>query len=292
MSSLAAARADNFYHPPDFDPKKHGTLNKYNGQHALRERAAKIDQGILVIRFEVPFNLYCTKCGEMVAKGERFNAEKKAIGNYHSTKIWEFSMAHHCGSSIVIVTDPKNSQYSVVEGARQKVEEYTAADSEVIELTTKEERQRLRSDPLYRLEHGEAQKVKARTAAEEIDILTEDSHARHLNDHAVNKLLRKRLRAAKADMAGLEAKRISLGLSDDVDLLPESETDKIGAQIAFLSRPDHAPGAGTVARKAILSQSIFGGGGLGLSSRAAAGGLGGGGGPGGSGGAKPMAPPA
>jgi hypothetical protein len=27
MSSLAAARADNFYYPPDFDPKK-GSLNK------------------------------------------------------------------------------------------------------------------------------------------------------------------------------------------------------------------------------------------------------------------------
>jgi hypothetical protein len=28
MSSLAAARADNFYYPPDFDPVKHQTLNK------------------------------------------------------------------------------------------------------------------------------------------------------------------------------------------------------------------------------------------------------------------------
>ena len=28
MSSLAAARADNFYHPPDYDPKKHKSLNK------------------------------------------------------------------------------------------------------------------------------------------------------------------------------------------------------------------------------------------------------------------------
>lgn len=28
MSSLAAARADNFYYPPGFDPAKHGSLNK------------------------------------------------------------------------------------------------------------------------------------------------------------------------------------------------------------------------------------------------------------------------
>ena len=28
-----------------------GGLNKFNGQHALRERARKLDQGILIIRF-------------------------------------------------------------------------------------------------------------------------------------------------------------------------------------------------------------------------------------------------
>ena len=30
-------------------------------------------------------------------------------------------MRHHCGCQFVIVTDPKNSKYVVVEGARQKV---------------------------------------------------------------------------------------------------------------------------------------------------------------------------
>ena len=33
-------------------------------------------------RFEVPFHLWCAKCGEKVAKGERFNAEKKQIGGW------------------------------------------------------------------------------------------------------------------------------------------------------------------------------------------------------------------
>jgi len=32
MSSLAAARADNFYYPPGFDPDKHGSLNKVSMQ--------------------------------------------------------------------------------------------------------------------------------------------------------------------------------------------------------------------------------------------------------------------
>ncbi|KXZ43532.1 hypothetical protein GPECTOR_88g475 [Gonium pectorale] len=153
MSSLAAAKADNFYFPPDFDPKRHQSLNKYHGQHPLRERAKKLDQGILVIRFEVPFNIWCDKCGEHIAKGERFNAEKKAIGSYHSTKVLQFSMTHHCGCRITIQTDPKNAEYLVVEGARKKEETYSAADAEVIELPDEEERERRRRDPLYRLEY-------------------------------------------------------------------------------------------------------------------------------------------
>ena len=52
MSTLAAARADNFYFPPEWDPKK-GSMNKQQGQHPLRERAKKIDQGILVIRYDM-----------------------------------------------------------------------------------------------------------------------------------------------------------------------------------------------------------------------------------------------
>ena len=69
----------------------------------------------------MPFNIICTTCNEMIAKGERFNADKKSIGQYHTTKIWEFRCRHHCGCDIVIVTDPKNSKYLVVEGAREKV---------------------------------------------------------------------------------------------------------------------------------------------------------------------------
>ena len=36
-------------------------------QHPLRERAKKLDQGILVIRFEMPFNVFCA-CGKLIGK--------------------------------------------------------------------------------------------------------------------------------------------------------------------------------------------------------------------------------
>jgi coiled-coil domain-containing protein 130 len=51
MSSLAAARADNFYYGPDYRPED-GSLNKARGAPPgnLGKRAKKMDQGILVIR--------------------------------------------------------------------------------------------------------------------------------------------------------------------------------------------------------------------------------------------------
>lgn len=73
-------------------------------------------------RFEMPFNVWCDGCGHLIGKGVRFNAEKQAIGNYHSTKIWSFTMtAPCCQQRIEVQTDPKNAQYNVVSGGKQKV---------------------------------------------------------------------------------------------------------------------------------------------------------------------------
>lgn len=59
-------------------------------------------------RFETPFNIWCLKCDRHIAKGVRFNAEKKAVGSYYSTKIWSFRMrCPSCSNEIEIQTDPK-----------------------------------------------------------------------------------------------------------------------------------------------------------------------------------------
>jgi len=91
---MAERKATNKYYPPDYDPK-YGGLNKFVGSHPLRERAKNIDKGILVIRFEMPYNIWCGGCGIHIARGVRYNAQKKQIGKYFSTSIFLFRMRCH-----------------------------------------------------------------------------------------------------------------------------------------------------------------------------------------------------
>lgn len=222
MSSLAAARADNFYYPPEWDPSQ-GSLNKFHGQHALRERARKIDQGILIIRFEMPFNIWCEGCESMIAKGVRFNAEKKQVGNYYSTKIWSFTMKSACCKhEIVIQTDPKNCEYVIMKGARRKIEEFDSEDAETLALPADEERGKL-VDPFYRLEHQEEDLKKKKEAEPVLVRLQRVSDTRHADDYAINKALRARLRSQKKRVAEEESVARKRGLA--IRLLPASEED-------------------------------------------------------------------
>lgn len=234
MSSLAAARADNFYYPPEWTPKQ-GSLNKFNGQHALRERARKIDQGILIIRFEMPFNIWCGGCNSMIAKGVRFNAEKKQVGNYYSTKIWSFTMKTACCKhEIVIQTDPKNCDYVIISGAQKKTVVYDVEDAETLALPLDEERSKL-ADPFYRLEHQEGDLQKKKEAEPVLVRLQRVSDSRHSDDYALNKSLRAKLRGQKKRAAEEEAACRKKGLG--MRLLPVSEEDaEMATRVKFSSK--------------------------------------------------------
>ncbi len=91
---MGERKGQNKYYPPDYDPKK-GGLNKFLGTHALRERAKKLHLGILIIRFEMPYNIWCEGCGNHVGMGVRYNAEKKKVGMYYTTPIYQFRMKCH-----------------------------------------------------------------------------------------------------------------------------------------------------------------------------------------------------
>ncbi|KAJ1783268.1 Protein saf4, partial [Coemansia sp. RSA 2399] len=122
---MAERKATNKYFPPDWDPSK-GSVNQFVGQHPLRSRARNLDKGILVVRLALPFSMWCNGCGGLLAKGLRFNAEKKKAGSFlNSIPVWSFRIKCRLCSSqwIEIRTDPESSSYAVVSGARKKAED-------------------------------------------------------------------------------------------------------------------------------------------------------------------------
>lgn len=153
MSSLAAARADGFYYGPEYDPKVHGSLNKYRGSHPLGDRAKDIRLGILVIRFEMPFKVSCLSCNTIVDKGVRFNAKKEKVGCYFTTPVYSFTFeCPECKNPFIITTDPKRARYICTQGLRQRQEDTPDPGSGNPRLLQPEERERLDANPIKKRE--------------------------------------------------------------------------------------------------------------------------------------------
>ena len=150
---MGERKGQNMYYPPDYDPK-YGGLNKFQGTHALRERARKLDQGILIIRFEMPYNIWCEGCKNHIGMGVRYNAEKKKVGMYYTTPVYQFRMkCHLCDNHFEIKTDPGKLDYEIVSGARRQENRWDPTENGQIVPEDKEVQKRLFDDPMYKLEH-------------------------------------------------------------------------------------------------------------------------------------------
>jgi len=219
-------------------------------------------QGILVIRFEMPFNVWCGGCGKHIAKGERFNAEKKQEGAYHSTKIYAFRFnTACCQSKVEIRTDPEHCDYRIVTGAmRRKEGGYDARAAEVEELARDEHRARIRADPMFRAEADGARREAVARGNARLDELREEVELRHGDEFEVNRELRRRMRGARAGEARREARQKALGLAPGIRLLPTTAEDREGARLvggAGLGTKGAAESS-LEARRAISRGSIFG----------------------------------
>ena len=63
------------------------------------------------------YNVRCQGCLESIGKGVRFNARKKMIGKFLSTKIYEFTMTcHMCSHELVVKTHPESCDFMMVRG--------------------------------------------------------------------------------------------------------------------------------------------------------------------------------
>ncbi|KIM33618.1 hypothetical protein M408DRAFT_326292 [Serendipita vermifera MAFF 305830] len=189
----------NRYYPPDYDPKKHHTLNDYHGKHALGDRARKVDQGILITRFELPFNIWCGTCNAHIGMGVRYNAEKRKIGMYYSTPIYAFRCkCHLCSGWFEIQTDPKNTRYVVTSGARQKDEDWNPEENGGYAVHENDPTKAGPSDPLAQVEKTAESSRRAReTGAPRIDSLQELSETYNADPYELSKRVRKQFREVK-----------------------------------------------------------------------------------------------
>jgi len=160
----------------------------------------------------------------------RFNAEKKTVGAYHSTKIYSFSMKTPCcGTALEVHTDPKACEYVVVRGAERKVDSYSAADAGTVELAGPAEREAARADPVSRLEGALTDAGVARAAAPSLLALEEHSAATTRDDYRANKALRRAHRAQRQTAAAATRERVAAGLPAHIPLLAPSEEDALAA---------------------------------------------------------------
>uniref|UniRef100_A0A0R3RWN9 Coiled-coil domain-containing protein 130 n=1 Tax=Elaeophora elaphi TaxID=1147741 RepID=A0A0R3RWN9_9BILA len=225
---MGERKGQNFYYPPDFDYKKHKSLNSYHGTHALRERAAKIKQGILIIRFEMPFNIWCLGCNNHVGMGVRYNAEKKKIGMYYTTPLYEFRMkCHLCDNYFVIRTDPEHFDYELVEGCRRQEKRYDPSTIDQLGAVDRGFSRQLESDRMFQVEHVEQDKEKAASSADKIGKL-EWIQERMRDDFAANQALRKSFKLKKT---GLKEERVRdedllKRMSLNIKLVSENAEDK------------------------------------------------------------------
>lgn len=232
---MGERKGQNKYYPPDYDPKV-GGLNKFMGTHALRERARKIHLGIIIIRFEMPYNIWCDGCKNHIGMGVRYNAEKTKVGMYYSTPVYQFRMkCHLCDNYIVIKTDPGNLDYEIVSGARRQENRWDPTENGQIVPETKETQRKLFDDSMYKLEHAAIDGKKADDAKPRLAHLYERNNSLWLDDYDANCQLRAAFRTRKKELKAQEEKDNALlaRSSLDIPLLPESDQD---ARLAAIMR--------------------------------------------------------
>ncbi|KAL7493935.1 hypothetical protein ACHAWT_005332 [Skeletonema menzelii] len=129
MSSLAATQADGYHIPEEYYTSgayKKKSISQFNGSKGHNQYLQRS-----VVRFELPFDGFCTQCDAIVGKGTRFNAHKAHVDDYFSSKIYEFTTkCRSCADcEFRIRTNPKERTFDYVVGIRKKIEEFNSVEA-------------------------------------------------------------------------------------------------------------------------------------------------------------------
>jgi len=195
----------------------------------LGDRARKIDQGILITRFELPFNVWCLTCNNHIGMGVRYNAEKRKVGMYFSTPIFAFRCkCHLCDGWFEIRTDPKNTRYLVESGARMQDVDWDPEENGGFAVHDTNAAQAGPVDPLAALEKStDALKRQETVERPRIESLQSVSDHYNTDPYALSTKVRKHFRQEKKIEKAIKAKddevKRRYGLPDSLGLVREDD---------------------------------------------------------------------
>ncbi|RAK96106.1 Saf4/Yju2 family protein [Aspergillus ibericus CBS 121593] len=224
------------YIPPDQEGLT--SANALHKKHPLGARARHLKTtGALIVRFEMPFAVWCTTCKPhetIIGQGVRFNAEKKKVGNYYSTPIYSFRMKHAvCGGWIEIRTDPKNTEYVVVEGGRRRDTGVGTGvgEGEIVLREGLGGGALGNDDPFAKLE-GKVEDKKRGDSERDRILELQERQARDWEDpYEKSRRLRRTFRVERKGLEKKEAEREALKdkLSLGIEVVDEIESDRVRA---------------------------------------------------------------
>ena len=225
------------YVPPDLEGFVSSNAASGKG-HALGSRARKLkSEGILTIRFECPFAIWCTTCSpeQVIGQGVRFNAEKKKAGMYFSSPIWSFRFKHTaCGGWIEVRTDPKSAEYIVVEGGRRRDYGLDKDDGERVGVSEEEKARLEKAGGFGALEKKVEDKSRAEKEKERIEELMLASQRDWEDPYKMSRKLRREFRVGRRKRQGDErtgeALKQKFGLG--VEMLAGTEED--GERVRYI----------------------------------------------------------
>ena len=204
----------------------------------------------------MPVNVWCDGCGEHIARGVRYNAEKKKCGTYFTSDVFEFQMnCHLCGQRFIIKTDPENRDYEFVSGLHRKVETFDVKEIGTREFDDKEQAL-MRADAIRSLENKEEDSMKFEKAVPTLDRLKDLEEKLHTNEDSLNQRVRSKLREIRKAEERREARASAAGLS--IRLLPTSRSDIRKSRSVAFERKSKAEVAAKLKDVKARSGDIFG----------------------------------
>ncbi|KAF7543134.1 hypothetical protein G7Z17_g10987 [Cylindrodendrum hubeiense] len=198
------------YYPPDFDPRD---ISRRKGP---KQTGPKVQ----VVRIMAPFSMRCTKCGEFIYKGRKFNSRKETPleEKYLGIQIYFLHIrCTRCSSEITIRTDPKSNDYMVVKGAVRNMEPWR---NKVAEDETVDER-------LDRLEREEAEAAgeEEKNAMADLEAKNVDARREMAAADALDEIRQRNARINRSEKDGVDYSDTIIRTEDEERAQQEREDD-------------------------------------------------------------------